>query len=110
VTQEADYPASPDVRRCGKCDGLGKVATGSRVPKWTTISCGDCRGHGFVPPPGMVANGSGPPERVVVAVGAGDQSGPPADADPWGSPRLLPDGQENPNYGRMPQYKAAELP
>jgi hypothetical protein len=30
--------------------------------------------------------------------------------DVWGSPKLLPDGQENPNYGKMPQYKNPTLP
>ena len=31
----------------------------------------------------------------------GDQ----ADVDEWGEPMILPDGRENPNYGRMPHRK-----
>ena len=30
--------------------------------------------------------------------------------DVWGSPKILPDGMENPNYGKMPQYKNPTLP
>ena len=42
-----------------------------------------------------------PPSEGPVATG---------DVDIWGSPRLLDDGQENPNYGKMVQYKNPELP
>jgi hypothetical protein len=53
-----------------------------------------------------------PPQNGVPEVEFPDDTGPlvVADADAWGSPRLLDDGQENPNYGRMPQYKDKSLP
>ena len=105
-----EYVASPGQRQCDACKGWGKVRTGSKVPGQDVGTCGTCRGFGFVPPPGVnTATGevtgsehgqAAPPEDV----------GPQPDSDPWGSPRVLPDGQLNPNYGRMPQYKDANLP
>jgi hypothetical protein len=41
---------------------------------------------------------------------ASSEPAPAADSDPWGSPRLLHDGQPNPNYGRMPQYRDPNFP
>jgi hypothetical protein len=105
-----DYVAAPGLRACGACEGWGKVRTGSRVAGQEIGTCGTCKGFGFVPPPGVnaatgevdaTANGPDAPPADF---------GPPADSDPWGSPRVMPDGQLNPNYGRMPQYKDATLP
>ena len=54
----------------------------------------------------------GSPALMIAAAAAPSAEGPAvvADADAWGSPRLLADGQENPNYGRMPQYKDPAYP
>ena len=105
-----DYRAAPNVRRCGTCDGWGRVVSGSRVAGKESVVCVTCKGYGFQGDAGAAASaGNGvvvdfPPElpdETPVASG---------DTDIWGSPRLLPDGQENPNYGKMPQYKNPALP
>lgn len=110
VQREADYNASPTTHTCDACGGLGKVKSGSRVPNYVTLTCSPCQGTGFVPPPG----GSSP-GLAVVPGGASTPDGeqftaPATDSDPWGSPRLLENGVENPNYGKMPQFKDPNLP
>jgi hypothetical protein len=105
-----DYVFDANQPACGKCDGWGQVATGSKVPNHKNHVCPRCHGTGVEPSAQQLQNG--PPEQapVLAAVGAPDEQPPPADADPWGSPRLLETGQENPNYGKMPQYKSPEFP
>ena len=105
-----DYLPAPNVRQCGTCGGWGSVLSGSRVAGKERVLCPTCKGNGFqgdasVAP--MQASGNGAVEFE-----------PPADAVPlveddrdiWGSPRVLDDGQDNPNYGKMPQYKNPTLP
>jgi hypothetical protein len=113
-------PASPEygqaqhVRQCMNCGGWGKVKSGSRVPGKELVVCPTCKGNGFqgdaaVHPPApafpQTYNGEVevefPPDEAPLVT---------EDTDIWGSPRLLDDGQENPNYGKMPQYKNAGLP
>ncbi len=105
-----DYWPAPNVRKCGTCDGWGKVASGSRVAGKTLVLCPQCRGNGFQGDALMPAaeNGAAP----VVELVQPPEEGPVADGDHdiWGSPRLLDDGQENPNYGKMVQYKDPSLP
>ena len=107
---EPEYKAAGDVARCIHCDGLGKVTTGSRNPAQRLKTCVPCNGFGYQPPPGTPAGA--PAAAVTPGAGAPSAEGPAVveDADAWGSPRLLADGQENPNYGRMPQYKDPALP
>lgn len=105
-----EYVAANDVRQCDACSGEGKTTTGSHVPNHRTKVCAACRGYGFVPPPGSTPatglDGVVPPELEVASAGPAVVE----DADAWGSPRLLPDGRENPNYGKMVQYKDPALP
>lgn len=110
IVQEADYPSDPDFRECNRCDGLGQIRTGSKVPQWKMLTCQTCSGRGYLGPPVAAANGVAEPSAVLAAVGAPVAAEPPAEADAFGSPRLLPDGMENPNYGRMPQYKDPRWP
>ena len=107
-----EYQAATSSRQCGDCGGWGKVLSGSRLAQHETVACPTCKGYGYVPPPVPSQNGYAEAAQVT-PLGVGleeDESEPPADADIWGSPRLLPDGQENPNYGKMPQYKDRNLP
>jgi hypothetical protein len=108
--EQAEFEPARDVETCTQCKGYGKTATGSKVPGNETKACANCKGYGFYPPPTLNRNGNvgQDAERELALVGA-----PPAiveDVDAWGSPRLMPDGQENPNYGKMPQYKNPDLP
>lgn len=108
--READYLPSPDTHACEGCDGLGKVRSGSRVANQELLMCPRCNGSGFYPPAGL-RDASAPPPRLdgngnILETFKAER----ADTDPWGSPLLLANGTENPNYGRMPQFKDANLP
>lgn len=109
-TLEANYPDSKDLRGCPDCDALGKVRTGSKVPQQETLPCSRCKGSGFISiaPTG----GNGHVEQTPAFVPNVTEANPAAsdDADYLGSPRLLPDGMPNPNFGRMPQYKDPAYP
>ena len=110
VVQEADYAYDPEYRQCDRCKGRGQVRTHSEVPQWKLLVCKACQGRGYIGPPEGVANGASGPEPAYAAVAAATTPTEPPDADAFGSPRLLPDGMENPNYGRMPQYKDPRWP
>ena len=103
--RETDYPAAKGINQCEGCDGLGKVSTGSRVAEHMTVTCPDCKGYGFTPPPGVAHAGNGvastPAESVAEALSDLDTP----DRDNWGEPRVLPDGTLNDNFGKMPQFK-----
>ena len=103
--REKEYPEAKGINQCAGCAGLGKVSTGSRVAEHMTITCPDCKGYGYTPPPGAR-------ELHSVAVGNGqhEAADPHADLevpdrDNWGEPRILPDGTLNDNYGKQPQFK-----
>jgi hypothetical protein len=105
-----EYREAPNVRQCGTCAGWGSVLSGSRVAGKERVMCPTCKGNGFqgdlvanLPPQGT--NGAVEYEMPddVKPVASGD-------VDIWGSPRLLDDGQENPNFGKMIQYKNPALP
>jgi hypothetical protein len=109
-TLEAEYKDNAETGACEACDGLGKVRSGSKVAHFALLTCPRCQGTGFFPPPN-----SGAPVQVTGAPVAAVADGEPfraaqADADPFGSPRLLTNGTENPNYGKMPQFKDSTLP
>lgn len=105
IAREQDYEPSPYLHRCDDCQGKGKVSTGSTVPEHATIQCGSCGGRGYV---GNVpqANGS---ESVVTGPTVYTPDIPATQAydevDEWDEPRILPDGRENPNFGKMPNRK-----
>lgn len=105
LAREIEYKPSRKYHTCAECEGEGKVDTGSHVATQKTISCDECNGRGYVPPPGPAPqNGlTGPttytPEQLEQFVQARD------DVDEWNEPRILPDGRENPNFGRMPNRK-----
>lgn len=102
---EVEYEQDPNHRVCGTCSGLGKVRSGSRVPGRETLACSACNGHGYVPPPGAATNGPAHVTEAGLADFAPEVAPSFQERDPWGEARLLPDGRENPNYGKQPQYK-----
>lgn len=110
VMREQDYAHSPTMHTCPDCEGKGKVATGSTVPEFVTVQCQRCGARGFIGDqlPEFPVNGqvTGPtvyqPERP--ATQAYDET------DEWDEPRILPDGRENPNFGKMPNRKIAVEP
>jgi hypothetical protein len=104
------YNPDPDTRECDRCSGKGKLELPGIVPGNETKVCGQCKGYGYIPPPVPTGNGYADVAQVTPSGINAEDAEPPQDADIWGSPRLLPDGQENPNYGKMPQYKMPTLP
>lgn len=100
-----EYAPSQTVRACGPCEGKGKVTTGSTVAGHETVTCPSCAGYGYVPPPSVASSVTGGAEVVPFAPAPLTPVGPQEDVDEWGEPLTLPDGRENPNYGRMPHRK-----
>ena len=105
-----DYLQASNIIQCESCEGYGKVRTGSKVPGNDLVACRRCLGYGYIPPPTGGQNGVVESEEVPSLVTAGGGEQILEDVDVWGSPRLLADGMENPNYGKMPQYKRHDLP
>jgi hypothetical protein len=105
-----DYNQAQHVRRCNLCDGWGVVLSGSRVAGKGQVKCQMCKGNGFVGDAVLPVEAQ--PQNGEVEVEFPEDTGPlvTEDTDVWGSPRILDDGQENPNYGKMPQYKDKSLP
>jgi len=101
---------APNVRECGVCGGLGKVKSGSKVPTHEDVTCPQCRGFGYDPPPGGRGKFEGGNGQVELPTAAGEAPLVTADVDAWGHPRMLDTGAENPNYGKMPQYVDPRYP
>lgn len=105
LAREIDYKQSGKHNPCTFCDANGKVATGSQVPEHSTVTCPECKGYGYTPPPSNVTNLS------LATGGEGSYAAAPVDdiqqaeIDNWGEPKTLPDGRINPNYGKMPSFK-----
>ena len=105
------YQPDPFTVECTTCQGLGKTLTKSLVAGKTERVCPSCGGDGFKV---SQAQGAPPPQNgdaAEIRYNLPDEEPLVVDGqDAWGSPKLLPDGQENPNWGRMPQYKNPTLP
>lgn len=104
LPREQDYADDPETHTCDRCQGKGKTKTGSLVAEYATQTCPTCKGRGAV---GLAYAGA--PSETNGHVDepftlAQETNKETADADDWGQPRLLPDGRDNPNYGRMPSY------
>lgn len=105
ISREVEYAQDSETAECPVCRGEGKTQTGSKVPQFATHDCPQCRGFGFYPPPslGLAPDVNGGTHELTPADFA-----PPlehSDVDNWDEPRILPDGRENPNYGKQPQFK-----
>jgi hypothetical protein len=110
ITQETEYPLDSMKVACDLCHGMGKVSTESQVPVYRVLICRICTGTGLKPAGIETANGPGSPTLVPIPVGADTPPPPPKDVDGWNTPRLLPDGMPNPNYGRTPDYWDHQFP
>lgn len=105
IARAQEYRSDPSAHTCETCDGHGKTATGSKVGEHMTRVCPNCRGYGYMPPPGAQPDPvrvsdqgtTNAVEHVVAPL--------PSDRDDWGEPRTLPDGTLNDNFGKLPQYK-----
>lgn len=100
-----DYKQDEETRTCPRCEGHGKTQTGSLVPGNETRKCPGCQGYGYVPPPAGAPGTNGHAADFHLPAGESDAPLVQAERDSWGEPRILPDGRENPNYGKQPAYK-----
>lgn len=102
---QVDYKPAPHAVACIDCDGLGKVLSGSLVPGNEKIVCPTCKGAGYV-----VAGGSTASTTTISPTSEYVPSGLPheplvEERDEFGSPATLPDGRDNPNYGKTMRHK-----
>jgi hypothetical protein len=100
----------PETSTCQTCLGEGKTETGSHVPTQTERTCPRCKGYGYTPPPSARQNGPVSDETGAPIGGPTSPDIPQEERDEWGEPLTLPDGRENPNYGRMPHRKILVQP
>jgi hypothetical protein len=105
IVREQDYEADPETNTCRTCQGKGKTKTGSQVAGNETRKCRTCNGFGYVPPPSVSENGAVASGEYHAPIGERVEPVATGDADLWGEPRILPDGRENPNFGKLPQHK-----
>ena len=105
LAREQDYEQDPQVNTCPTCKGKTRTKTGSLSGDHMTRVCPTCKGYGYVPPPGaqQATNGAVDEPHVVAPDVSGDF--PEEERDPWGEPRVLPDGTLNDNFMRLPQGK-----
>lgn len=105
IAREQDYAHSQVHRTCPQCEGKGKVSTGSTVPDHATVTCPDCGGRGYIGPQSAApANGHVVTGPTVLGLELPETQAR-EDVDEWNEPRILPDGRENPNFGKMPNRK-----
>ena len=107
---EPEYVQAPYTRTCQVCNGWGKLLSGSKLADKTRITCKACHGTGFMGDEAPASNGAVDQTAALYDTPADEKPLAGGDNDIWGSPRILDDGQENPNYGKMPQYKNPTLP
>ena len=96
---EIEYREADDASRCPKCDGRGKVKTGSQVPNQERLKCLECDGCGWIGAR-MHKVELAPTNNVpeLVAVGAGVVE-PQPQTDPWGRLR------DDPLFGVVPGFE-----
>ncbi len=104
------YQDDPFTTECTTCSGLGKTLTKSHVAGKTERVCPTCGGDGFQLQGNRPAQQTNGAEAEVQFNLPNEQPLVDDGTDVWGSPKILPDGMENPNYGKMPQYKNPTLP
>jgi hypothetical protein len=105
-----EYREAPNVRQCGTCAGWGSVLSGSHVPGKDRVLCPTCSGNGFQGDIATVSTPQATNGEVSFELPPDNRPLVTDDTDIWGTPKVLPDGQENPNWGRSPQYKNPALP
>jgi hypothetical protein len=110
LAREQDYEPDPQTAECRTCKGKGKTSTGSHVAGRETRPCPTCKGSGAegLNLTAAAPAGNGVPDEAFTLAELGPGDVP--DSDNWGEPRVLPDGRENPNFGKQPQFKVRVEP
>jgi hypothetical protein len=108
--REQDYAADPETSTCRTCQGKGKTKTGSLVAGNESRTCRSCDGYGYTPPPSTSENGVAGTVDLHAPAGERVEALSTGFVDNWGEPQFLPDGRQNPNYGKMPDHKVPVEP
>lgn len=105
-----EYKQDPETSTCPVCGGEGFTSTGSRRDGYQNRTCKACHGAGFIDHSPITnqarVNGDVPP--ITAPPTQPDMALP--EVDGWGIARWLPDGRENPNWGRPPNLWNHEYP
>lgn len=110
IAREIEYPLDPDYSECPKCHGEGFVSRPTKVAAKRKHSCSQCGGNGYLGPPDAAQPERGGVTGPTVYAEEGVATQAYEDRDEWDEPRLLPDGRENPNFGKMPNRKVLVEP
>lgn len=90
---------SPDAEPCNRCDGWGRLLTGSNVPNQQIIQCKVCRGRGWTGPEADLHPSEVPALAAVPNVEHDLPGDMTTEDDAWGTPR------DHPLWGIAPQYR-----
>jgi hypothetical protein len=100
-----DIREDPNTETCPTCGGPGWLLTRGQVAGEEKWECRTCGGHGFLDNWPKSGNGTTTHPPSFDAGGDVPTFTSTEETDDWGEPKLLPDGRNNPNFGRMPQFK-----
>jgi hypothetical protein len=89
----------PRASTCDRCDGYGKVSTGSRVARQDKLECEECKGRGWVGPRAATIAASTGTVAAVEYTPAEQNGGETPATDPWGRVK------GEPLYGVMPGFE-----
>ena len=90
----------PRASRCDRCDGWGRVSTGSRVHRQDKLECTECKGRGWIGPRAAELPSSTVQIAPVLLDHADTNGEAPPQTDPWGRVK----GEAL--YGVMPGYES----
>jgi hypothetical protein len=89
----------PRASTCDRCDGYGKVSTGSKVARQDKLECEECKGRGWVGPRAATLPTPTPTAQPVVFDNADTNGHDSPPTDPWGRVK------GEPLYGVMPGFE-----
>ena len=96
---EMPLKQADDAFVCGKCDGYGKVLTGSKIPTKREATCLECNGDGWTGVRKQRLAALPPEERAALHAVATTPAEEQPPQDPWGR------FQDDPLYGVMPGFE-----
>jgi hypothetical protein len=89
----------PRASTCDRCDGYGKVSTGSKVARQDKLECEECHGRGWVGPRAATLPAAGTVVQSIDFTPAEQNGSDAPPTDPWGRVK------GEPLYGVMPGFE-----
>jgi hypothetical protein len=89
----------PRASTCDRCDGYGKVSTGSKVARQDKLECEECKGRGWVGPRAATLPAAGTAVQSIDFTPAEQNGHDAPPTDPWGRVK------GEPLYGVMPGFE-----